>query len=721
MILFWWYGRLLSCLLGNAGSSVEVAVLYGSQTGNATEIAKSISADANAKGIPAKAAALNDYTFARLPGTLIAVFVVSSTGDGDPPENCEAFYNALRRKKNSPGMLAGLHYTVLGLGDSNYTRYMAIPRTFTSRLPELGGRCFYPCREADEVDGLEDAVDSWTAGLWEPLKEAVSRANAPPGAELKTAPMSTSPASPPVQPAVSKGVATVDGELVGVPALQPKQYGIAWLAESNGHADVASADSKVSSRINGSVTADSPIASFTAANPAWVPVSAAKYMTPDWSDRVVIHLELDISQTGIQYRAGDSIGMLPQNNEKSVEALIKCLGFKGDETFSLHPLDDPGANSAAGAPPASGTSAKPCLPHIKQPCTLRQAFLHYVDITGVAKKGLLRVLAEYCSDDDDKTKLLYLSSRGGKDAYKSQIQEGRPGLLDLLQDFPSCRPDIAHLLDTLPPLVARYYSVTSSPAVHPDKIQVAFSVVKVKGKGGRVFRGVATNWVDSLLKMGSERVWKEPGQHGAHWVNGVQSLLGMGQKASTNDGEREKVGGLRLPIFPKSGGEFRLPANLAAPLIMIGPGTGVAPFRGFLEERGARLREEGMPNEGAVGASWLFFGCRRSDEDYLYREDFEGFVKEGILTRLVVAFSRAQEEKVYVQDKVRAHGGELYALLQNPKAHVFVCGDGAHMAKDVHAALLSLLAKHGDTSEAMAVTHLNTMIAEKRYIRDVWS
>jgi NADPH-ferrihemoprotein reductase len=172
---------------------------------------------------------------------------------------------------------------------------------------------------------------------------------------------------------------------------------------------------------------------------------------------------------------------------------------------------------------------------------------------------------------------------------------------------------------------------------------------------------------------------------------------------------------------------------------LIGPGTGVAPFRGFLQERRARIQQERYSSNKditSVGECWLFFGCRRPDLDYLYESDLKSFHQDGTLTRLEVAFSRAppqqiQDEnepekkeikkKVYVQDMMAQHSVELYNLFIEKEGTVFVCGDGATMAKDVHATLITILSTGGEITEAAAADQLSALAKEGRYVRDIWS
>ena len=179
--------------------------------------------------------------------------------------------------------------------------------------------------------------------------------------------------------------------------------------------------------------------------------------------------------------------------------------------------------------------------------------------------------------------------------------------------------------------------------------------------------------------------------------------------ASGHLGDRAGVGAT-MPIFLHANGNFRLPADTTAPVIMIGPGTGIAPFRAFLEERQAL---------GSSGDNWLFFGEQRAALDFLYKDQLQGMHRDGVLTHLDTAFSRDQEKKVYVQDRMREKAAELYRWLERG-AYFYVCGDASRMAKDVETALLDVIAQGSNGTLEHAHEYLAAMKKEKRYQRDVY-
>jgi len=219
-----------------------------------------------------------------------------------------------------------------------------------------------------------------------------------------------------------------------------------------------------------------------------------------------------------------------------------------------------------------------------------------------------------------------------------------------------------------PALRPRFYSISSSSKVHPKAVHVTVGVVRYKTGSGREHRGVCSNFL------------------------------------------ADATVGQRLRVFVKDmKSSFRLP-DPSLPVIMIGPGTGFAPMRGFIQERKV---------VHAKGETILFFGCR-NDADYIYRQELEGYSKDGTLSNLYVAFSRKQTSKVYVQDLIRQQGQQIWDLLES-KAHLYICGDAKHMAKDVKQAILEIIKKFGNKNDALAGEYFQQLSFHKRYSEDVWA
>ncbi|KWX77615.1 assimilatory sulfite reductase (NADPH) flavoprotein subunit [Paenibacillus jilunlii] len=293
--------------------------------------------------------------------------------------------------------------------------------------------------------------------------------------------------------------------------------------------------------------------------------------------------------------------------------------------------------------------------------TLREALLRHYEIT-VLTKPLLEQAAKLSSAAGLHE--LLLPDRAPQ--LKEYIQ-GRD-LLDLIQDFSPWDVPARSFVTILRKLPARLYSIASSYKANPEEVHFTVRAVRYESHGRERY-GVCS----------------------VHCAERVQP-------------------GDTLPIYIQNNPNFKLPANPDVPVIMIGPGTGVAPFRSFLEER-----EE----QGAAGKTWLFYGDRHFVTDFLYQTDWQRMLKDGVLTKLDVAFSRDTEEKVYVQHRLLEHSRELYAWLQEG-AHIYVCGDEKHMAHDVHSALISVIQEEGGLSPEAAAAYLDNLQQEQRYQRDVY-
>jgi sulfite reductase (NADPH) flavoprotein alpha-component len=240
--------------------------------------------------------------------------------------------------------------------------------------------------------------------------------------------------------------------------------------------------------------------------------------------------------------------------------------------------------------------------------------------------------------------------------------------LDLLLQFPEAEFSAAEFLHMLKPLQHRAYSISSSGKKHPDSVHLTVASVRYDAHG-RHHKGVCSTYLADLVSEETE-----------------------------------------LGVFFSPNTSFRVPADDSLPMIMVGPGTGIAPFRAFLQEREFR---------NASGKNWLFFGDRNAATDYIYREEIEAMQASGLLTRLDLAFSRDQAEKIYVQDRMLENGAELYNWLEQG-GYFFVCGDAYRMAKDVDQALHEVIRKHGNKSLLDAVEYVNQLKKDKRYVRDVY-
>lgn len=294
------------------------------------------------------------------------------------------------------------------------------------------------------------------------------------------------------------------------------------------------------------------------------------------------------------------------------------------------------------------------------PVRLADALRRQLDITRVTPE-LLHLAAEHSADRE----LRHLLRPDNKDAL-AQWLWGRQAV-DVVDQF-NLRLTVRKWAELLKPLQPRLYSISSSPLVDPSRVDITVSVVRYDGYRGRARKGVASTHLAGAA----------PGR--------------------------------AVPVYVQRSPHFRPPADPGTPAIMIGPGTGVAPFLGFLQDRRARAHH--APN-------WLVFGGQHRATDFYYREELAELHRHGILTHLDLAFSRDQREKVYVQHRLLEHGAKLWDWLRDG-AHIYVCGDAKRMAKDVDSTLIEIAAAHGGLSHEEAAAHIRQLAAEKRYARDVY-
>ena len=304
-------------------------------------------------------------------------------------------------------------------------------------------------------------------------------------------------------------------------------------------------------------------------------------------------------------------------------------------------------------------------PKHDQAMSLRDALSHHLNIA-VQNKKFLQAMAAKTGDAREKEKLEALLQPEARQEMMSFLANRE--VVDLLEEFPGTRFSPQELVDNLKRLVPRLYSIASSPELFPNEVHMTVAVVRYR-----------TN--------DRERI-------------GV---------CSTYLAERAPLHQREVPVFLAKS-HFRLPEDASRDIIMVGPGTGIAPFRAFLQERIAL---------GAPGRNWLFFGDQRRDYDYLYGEEFDEELAAGKLHRLSLAFSRDQEKKIYVQDRMLEEARTLWEWIDNG-AYFYVCGDAQRMAKDVDQALHRIARECGGLSEEEAASYIKLMRKERRYQRDVY-
>lgn len=377
------------------------------------------------------------------------------------------------------------------------------------------------------------------------------------------------------------------------------------------------------------------------------------------SERSTRHLEIALPE-GTTYRTGDHLGVLARNSQSLIQRVAARFNFNKDSLIRIR----------------ANTAAKTHLP-TTEPINVSELLASYVELQEVATRAQIQVLAEYTECPPEKAKLEALAGDDPDSVarYREQVLIKRMSLLDLLEMYPACSLPFNIYLELLLPLRPRYYSISSSPLAQPRQCSITVGVVNTPARSGRgTYEGVCSSYLNHLA---------------------ADNLI---------------PGFVRDP-----NSAFRLPADPKIPLIMVGPGTGLAPFRGFLQERAAQ-QAQGQ----AIGPSLLFFGCRHPEQDFIYEDELRAFEQQGV-TRLEVACSRLDgQPKTYVQNLILKCQDEVWQLIE-AGAMIYVCGDASKMAPDVRAAFGQIYQAKTGGGEAEAEAWLTGLAAQQHYLTDVWA
>ncbi|XP_070571456.1 NADPH--cytochrome P450 reductase-like isoform X2 [Ptychodera flava] len=600
-------------------SGKNMVIFYGSQTGTAEEFAGRLAKDAQRYGMKAMVADPEECDMEDLNrmGEIensFAVFCLATYGEGDPTDNAQEMYEWLQEGNSE---LGELNFAVFGLGNKTYEHYNAVGIFADRRLEELRAKRVFELGLGDDDGNLEEDFVTWKEKFWVAVCDHF-------GVEAT-------------------------GEEGSI-----RQYSVTYFDDL--------APEKLftgeAARLNSFKNQKPP---YDAKNPYLAPVQVNRELHKG-GDRSCMHIELDITGSRIRYEAGDHVAVYPINDAELVHGIGQVLGVDLDRVFSLNNVDEE----------ASKKHPFPC------PCSFRTALSHYVDITNPPRTNVLRDLADYATDPKDKEFLLRITAPtpDGKKEYSEWIVKDQRDILTILQDLPSVKPPLDHLCELLPRLQARFYSISSSPKLHPESIHVTAVLVDYRTRTGRYAKGVATTWLKTKIPNGPQKP--------------------------------------TVPIYVRKS-QFRLPFKPTTPVIMVGPGTGLAPFRGFIQER-HHSKEQGKD----MGETVLYFGCRHKAQDFIYQEELEKYHNENSLTELNLAFSRDQAQKVYVQHLLKQNSSSVWKLIEKG-AHFYICGDARNMARDVNDLLKEIFVNEGEMTKDQAEDYYKKMQSKGRYAADVWS
>ncbi|PYH95396.1 NADPH-cytochrome P450 reductase [Aspergillus ellipticus CBS 707.79] len=579
----------------------NIVVFWGSQSGTAEGFASRLAREIALRFRQGTMTAdLSDYdpeTISQIPQSKLAIFILSTYGEGDPSDNTAEFWDWINKAQDVS--LANVRYCAFGLGNSNYKFYNRVVDIVVQGLDRRGAQSLMPVGKANDAEGStqEDFI-GWKDDLFAVFKEQL-------GFE--------------------------EGEMQYLPTLAVQEHeSLEPIDLHHGEPDTPDG-SKPSAQC-------SPVRPVTIAN--------ARELF-EASDRHCLHLDLDLSSVPeFSYKTGDHLAIWPSNPDAEVERLLQVLGLaaRRDVSISIRSLD-------------SATKVR-----VATPTTAAALFRYYLEIGAPVNRDNVLGLASFAPTPEAKTYLLQLGQ--DKAAYANFINRTHVNLGRLLQlaapetAWPAL--PLSYLVETLAPIQPRYYSISSSSVIAPRKpsITAIVSTTPVPENPEELVHGITSNYLLAL----SENRRDATHPHGlTYHLNGPSNAL---------------QGGKVFAHLRKS--KFKLPRVGSSPLIMVAAGTGLAPFRAFIAER-RQLQQIGRE----IGEMILFFGCRRPEEDYTYRDELaELQAALGDRLRIVTAFSRQPDTpRKYVQDRITECGDAVLRLLDEG-ANLYICGR-AGMAREV--------------------------------------
>mmetsp|Transcript_2419 Transcript_2419/g.7230 ORF Transcript_2419/g.7230 Transcript_2419/m.7230 type:complete len:591 (+) Transcript_2419:97-1869(+) len=589
----------MSCLL-----------LYATQTGTAEDTAVHLWRYFRALPLedfqkPEVPLSIGDYDLARLASeSRPIVFIISTTGDGEVPEEMRVFWRALLKKSIPKNAMLSVEFAVLGLGDTSYALFNAAARKMRARLKALGATELCAPALLDESD--------------------------PENSELQLTRF---------QKELAKLICGVDAESerllhsVSFPLFKVKP------ADSQHHLRKRSSPKwpkGCSEKL------------YKGRYREAVVISNEKLCSESLQDRDVRLLRMRVDEGSLGYHPGDVVYILPRNRSEIVDTFLQLFPVDGNSIVEI---------SSQGL----------CL-NVSSVTSIRELIYAQFDLNASPTRKLIELMSNHASDERERTRLKHLSSHEGADElYQYTVREKRTVLM-VFRDFPSVRPPLADLLEMIPRLRPRAFSIASSPTFHKGEIHICISLVRYMTPLKKVREGVCSAFVKQ----------SEEGDF-------VPFYVGAGTLSFS---------------------------SLPSPVIMIGPGTGVAPFRSFLWELSTRADTKNFD-------TWLFFGCRHEDKDYLFQQEWRTLTEKGVLGNFVTAFSRDQQNKIYVQDRLNALSAQIGPLLARRDIRIFVAGAAGAMPRSVHRALVKALTQTG-LSETNSERHLSDLSKSRQYQVETW-
>ncbi|KAI5079804.1 hypothetical protein GOP47_0005283 [Adiantum capillus-veneris] len=585
-------------------------------------------------------------TVGKLESEKLAIFIVSTTGQGDPPDMMKIFWKFLLRRSLSTAWLKSLKFAVFGLGDSGYLQYNVVGKKLDRRLHDLGGMPIIERGLGDDQhpSGYEASLDPWLVSLWTAMASISGRPYALHTLSYDNLALDR----PKYNIIICKTSSEVSTRKVG--DLEEVNRAVRML-------DSADAMHGVKETVDFSV--------ICPRNPYLARMVCNKRLTRNFSEREVHHIEFDLGSSGLTYEPGDALAVMPSQSEVMVDAFMNRCCLDPDSIVLVQAASKQNDFWQGDS-------------NMNKPVTVRTLVQSVMDIASASpRRYFLEVMSHFATAEHEKERLRYFVSPEGRDDLYQYNQRERRTVLEVLEDFPSVQLPLEWLLQLVPRLQPRLFSISSSLIMHPNQVHITVAVQKWRTPLKRTRHGLCSTWLSCL----------EP-----------------------------QKGEIYVPIWCKKGLKF---PDASMPLLLVGPGTGCAPFRALIEERVA------MSVVSGVAPIMFFFGCRQEQDDFLYKDFWLAQAEDsGVLSTtkgggFFAAFSRDQPRKVYVQHKIEEYSAKVWAMLQSGCA-VYVAGSAVKMPADVFAALEKVVMKEGCQSEDAARKWLKHLERVGRYHVEAW-
>ncbi|XP_055678223.1 NADPH-dependent diflavin oxidoreductase 1 [Lutzomyia longipalpis] len=591
--------------------SRKLLILYGSETGTAQDFAEQVWRESKRFFFTGPVLPMDAYDVRNLVDEELVVFVCSTTGQGEEPENMRGFWKFLLRKKLPGDSLQNMRFAVLGFGDSSYVKYNFVAKKLHKRLLQLGGVALMEVGLCDDQHDMGPSATylPWLEKLWEKM--------------LTISPLPN-----------------------GQEALEESPREFRWDVE------VIDEDKENNSSVRKeteNIYANSRVARGAENPTVRLVLEENRRITHEQHFQDVRLISFKMINP-IAWRPGDVLVLRPCNGEDRVKGLFSLfqdhnLPFLPETVLEIREVD----------------SEMPVPDFLQAPISLRSLATQYWDLNAIPRPRAFALLARNCKNDLEKEKLLELASPAGQEDLFAYANRPRRTILEVLQDFPHATSQLTLeiLMELFQPIKPRSFSIASCPEV--GRLQLLVAVVEYRSILSTPRRGLCSTWLKKLP---------------------------VGEKV---------IGWLKK-------GTLKLPAQPSKPLVMVGPGTGLAPFRSVLLQKESKYVDE------ESGRCVLFFGCRNRQGDFHCEEELKRMEGIGVL-KLITAFSRDQEEKIYVQHRIKENGDLLRTLLIEQDGYFLVAGSSKNMPQSVKEALNVVIGEE----------NVQKMLTTGRYQEETWS